>query len=120
MQKLSPGRDLTIRNENGEATHELSANGDVTHTGTGIFLGGVVVGDTVIAPVDTTGESIDSTTSLKKIIGIETVESLPEIGLSASGYRFGVYGTSINSYGVSGQSKTGIGVFGYSVTNHGY
>jgi len=53
IAETEPGQGLTIRDSNGEATHQFSANGDVMHLGIGTFLGGIVSGDTTIVPFDT-------------------------------------------------------------------
>ena len=122
LAEIEPGQGLTIRDSNGNPTHQLNANGDVTHNGIGKFLGGIVIGDTIVV-VDTGNvKTINSnflknrkiTLSSKSLpdIGISTVGSM--IGITGEGGEFGVYGKSVSGRGVYGHSISASGVSGYS------
>jgi trimeric autotransporter adhesin len=114
------GQDLLIKNAGGEITHELNSNGDVKHTGTGTFLGGIVVGDTAAVPFDTLmGKSNKNSELLKSRIKNKTTASLPEYGMKVSGVKIGVLGNSQGGIGVEGTSKSSVGIAGYSVDNSG-
>ena len=118
LAETQPGQGLTIRNSSGEATHQFDANGDVTHNGVGKFLGGIVVGDTIIVLLDTSGSKIATIKSfeISKVINVD----LPLFGIKGAGSDVGVFGDGGN-IGVYGQSKgtVGIGVLGYNETNYG-
>lgn len=117
IAETQPGQGLTIRNSSGEATHQLDANGDVTHIGVGKFLGGIVVGDTIITPVDTgTVRTVNSFYTQAK--NYELRRLLDEIGLTTVGSNIGLLGDG-GTIGVQGQSKVGYGVFGASETSTG-
>lgn len=109
-----PGQGLTIRNETGEATHEFSADGDVTHTGTGTFLNGVVVGDTIVVPVDTSAAIVGKQSDSAQNGQVSASANTKEIGLRSTGTEIGVLGDSPGGTGVQGQSRNGIGVSGHS------
>lgn len=109
-----PGQGITIRDKSGVTTHQISAEGNVTHSGTGTFRGGIVVGDTIVVPPDTTGAG---TASLNKGA---TAADLPAIGIQAGGTDIGMHGFSLGGgRGVVGQSKSGAGVHGISETGPG-
>jgi hypothetical protein len=105
IAETEPGQGLTIRNLNGEATHQFDSNGDVTHTGVGTFLGGIVVGDTIIA----SGlEEIKA----KNFTLRNNLTEIPEIGIYSIGTTAGINGVSTSGNGVWGKSESGNGVFG--------
>lgn len=112
-----PGQGLTIRNESGEPTHQFSAEGDVTHSGTGTFLNGIVAGDSVI---DTTGASL-LTTGLKSENSSASNAALEQIGVFGRGQDAGVFGYSEaeNGVGVQGENPNGRGVIGVSEAKQG-
>ena len=120
LAELQPGQNLLIKNSGGEITHALNANGDVKHTGTGTFLGGIVVGDTAAVPFDTlTGKSNKNIELLKNSTKKKTATNIPEYGMRVSGSEFGVLGDSHDGIGVQGQSTKNLGVFGYSKNGNG-
>jgi hypothetical protein len=109
-----PGQGITIRDASGAATHQISADGNVTHSGIGIFRRGIVVGDTIIVPPDTLGAG---TAVLNK--GANAAD-LPAIGFQGGGTDIGVFGFSLGKgRGVVGQSTSGAGVHGISETGPG-
>lgn len=109
-----PGQGLVIRDESGEATHQFSPEGDVTHTGTGTFLTGIVIGDTVVVPVDTSGAVVNEQPTPVKRGQLSISANTEEIGLRSKGTEVGVLGDSPGGTGVQGQSRNGIGVSGHS------
>ncbi len=117
LAEIEPGQGLTIRDSNGNPTHQLNANGDVTHKGVGKFLGGIIIGDTIIVPVDTGSTENAKAISPEKVQEVTSV-GLPEIGESATGSKIGVFGVA-NEIGVQGQTTDGVGVFGVSETGYG-
>ncbi len=109
-----PGQGLTIRDASGAVTHQIRADGNVTHSGIGIFRGGIVVGDTIIVPPDTLGAG---TPVLNK--GSNAAD-LPAIGFQGGGTDIGVFGFSLGKgRGLVGQSQSGAGVHGISETAPG-
>jgi len=114
------GQGITIRDSSGTVAHQLSPDGNVSHSGTGTFLGGIVVGDTVVVPPDTIGVNGVSGRPLQKSAGGKSVAALPAIGLQGGGSDVGVFGYSLEGgRGVIGQSKSNAGVFGISETGVG-
>ena len=118
LAETQPGQGLTIRNLGGEATHQFDASGDVTHNGVGKFLGGILVGDTIITPIDTTDVQETNTKFLNQVISNKSFVTLPDIGTSVAGTDIGVYGHG-GKIGVQGQTIQGTGVFGFSETFRG-
>ncbi|RMF61054.1 MAG: hypothetical protein D6743_14040, partial [Calditrichaeota bacterium] len=110
------GQSFVVRDANGTATHELSANGDVRHTGVGTFLGGIAVGDTVIVPEDTSGTARNGMTVLTDGLSQKTTTSSPEVGFSAFGTDVGVLGSS-PKIAIQGQTGSGLAIFGKSVSS---
>jgi trimeric autotransporter adhesin len=134
-----PGQGLTIRNTNGEATHQFSANGDANHSGVGTFLGGIIAGDTsiVINGINdttskilkqnvkkVTGENetvgVNGTGSYAGVMGISPLYGVEGIadekgfGVYGSSKNVGVFGNSLGGIGVKGMSEDGIGIYGLS------
>src|SRR3989304_3598666 len=118
IAETEPGQGLTIRDLGGEVTHQFDASGDVTHSGVGKFLGGIIVGDTIIVPLDTSGNKIATTKSFELSKAIN--DDLPIFGIKGAGSDVGVFGAGGN-IGVYGQSKgtSGVGILGYNETNYG-
>ncbi len=115
-----PGQDLLIKNAGGEITHELNSNGDVKHTGTGTFGGGIVIGDTTILPIDTLISISDTSNEfLKRNTNYKTAANVPPYGVRGNGTLIGVFGSSYNGVGVSGQSNFGVGISGQSKESYG-
>ncbi len=123
LTEPEPGQDLLIKNSGGEITHEISANGDVKHTGTGTFLGGIVVGDTTILPTDSLMRIFDTNIKFhKKNIKYKNLLNLPSIGVKGYGTLNGVLGvlsSSSGDAGVEGHAVNKIGVYGYSAVGKG-
>lgn len=118
LAETQPGQGLTIRDLGGEATHQFDANGDVTHNGVGKFLGGIIVGDTIIIPVDTTETKGTNAQFLKQNINNRSLVIQRDIGMSVAATNIGVYGHG-GKIGVQGQTIQGTGVFGFSETFRG-
>ena len=121
IAETESGQGLTIRDSNGNPTHQLDANGDVKHNGVGTFLGGIIVGDSIVV-VDTGNVKTTNSNFLKsgKIDVID--DNIPKvainvyaknIGLAGEGADIGVYGKSPGK-GLFGFSKSGDGVYGKS------
>ncbi len=120
LAEPQPGQDLLVKNAGGEITHELSSNGDVKHTGTGTFGGGIFIGDTTILPNDTLVIIPDTSNKHLKINTLyKTTANVPPYGVRGNGTLIGVFGSSHNGTGVSGQSNFDVGVRGSSKESYG-
>ena len=117
LVETEPGQGLIIRNLDGEATHQFSADGDVTHIGTGTFLGGIVAGDTNVVPF-TTGGSYNNDRFFDKTTNNNIVADIPAIGIQGIGFQIGVVGRGAD-IGIRGESRSGYGVVGTSETFYG-
>jgi hypothetical protein len=110
-----PGQGITIRNGQGEATHVLSADGDVVHEGKATIAGGILIPSAAGRDTALVAVSDNTTTAQTSSKNSESNQSPGRVEEDvAQQNNIGVYGTSNTGIGVKGLSDIGTGVEGES------